>query len=145
MVTRVTVYEETISAAFWPGGSIYANTRRIGKENRRIAASICPIRTGELLNSMSDTYVLPRGRFSHFYSFSVDTPYAEFVLQGTTGPIRPNSGKYMWMRPMPYSHMPFNTKPGTGGRWPFETVRGQKANDFMAESLRLTLYEQGLI
>jgi hypothetical protein len=145
MVARVTVYEETIAAGFRPGGMVYNETNRIGKYNKRVAESLCPVRTGWLLNSL-EYYVLPRGKYSHFYTISVDTPYAHYVLEGTIGiPIVPKNNQYMWMRPMPYSHMPFNTQKGTGGRWPFKTVKGQKANDFLGESLQITLYDQGII
>jgi hypothetical protein len=144
MVARVTVYEETIAAGFRPGGMIYKETNRIGKYNEKVAQGLCPVRTGWLLNSM-EYYVLPKGKYSHFYTISVDTPYATFVLGGTTGPITPKSNQYLWMRPAPYSHMPFNTQKGTGGRWPFKSVGGQKANDFLTESLQITLYDQGII
>lgn len=147
MVERITVYEETISAGFRPGGSIYAETRRIGNYNEKIAHGLCPIRTGDMLNSMSEAFVLPNGKYSHFYSISVDVPYAEYVLGGTLdrAPILPKNGPLLWMRPLPYSHMPFNREKGTGGRWPFKSVAGQKANDFLGESLRITLYDQGII
>jgi hypothetical protein len=144
MVTRVTVFEQNISNAFWPGGTIYENTRRIGKYNEALAYGMCPVRSGDMLNSM-EFFILPRGRYSHFYTISVDVPYANYVIDGTTGPIRAKAGKYLWMRPMPHSRLPFNITPGSRGRWPFKSVSGQDANPFLQRSLRQTMYDMGII
>jgi hypothetical protein len=145
MVARVTVYEAQISKAFYPGGQVWDRMREVKMINYYAAIAYCPVRTGDMMNSIRHAQ-LPDGKYSSFYSIAVDAEHAYYVLQGTLdqAPIRPTNGKYMWMRPRPWSHLPFNTQKGTGGRWPFKSVAGQKANDFLGRSLRFTMKATGL-
>lgn len=145
MVERVTVYEAQISKAFYPGGQVWDRMREVKMINYYAAIAFCPTRTGDMMNSIRHAQ-LPDGKYSSFYSIAVDAEYVYYVLQGTLAqaPIRPNKGKYLWMRPRPWSHLPFNTQPETGGRWPFKKVAGQKENDFLGRSLRHTLKVTGL-
>lgn len=146
MVARITVYEAQISRAFYPGGDVWSNVRRVKMQHYYAAIAFCPTRTGALVNSIYHAQT-PVGRFSCRYTIAADTEYVFYVLQGTlaVAPIRPTSGEYMWMRPRPWSHLPFNIKGGTGGRWPFKSVAGQKANDFLGKGLRWTLRANGLV
>jgi hypothetical protein len=146
MVARVNVYESQISRAFYPGGMVWARMREVKMINYYAAVAYCPVRTGDLMNSLRH-YQLPDGKYSCFYGVAADAEHAFYVIDGTLGsaPIVPKNGKYLWMRPRPWSHMPFNTQKGTGGRWPFKSVAGQKPNDFLTRALNHTLRVTGTV
>lgn len=132
---RTTVYQSEIEEAFWPGGSVYENMRRIAFYNVGVAQRHAPVRTGNLQRSIF--YVLtPYGKTQTRYTIGTDVPYASYTLEGTTGPIFPNKSVFLWVRPAPYSRYT--------QRFPRMSVRGQKGNDWLGESVRETFYEQGL-
>jgi hypothetical protein len=143
MVTRKTVYDTRIAEAFWPGGTLFENMRRVGNANKANAILKAPKRTGHMASTIGLS-VTPSGKYHARYTVSVGTDYAKFVIGGTTGPIRPKNGKYLLMRTAPHSRLLWNQK-RKDGRWPFKSVAGQKANDFLEDALQQTLYEQGII
>ena len=141
--TRVVVYEERIQAAFEEGGSIADNVRRIGRLNFAAAQHYVPRRTGTLAASLYHR-VMPATAFRKGYVVGTTLDYAIFSLAGTTGPITAKKGPLLWMRPSPFSRLPFNRTLDSGGRWPFETVAGQAQNDWLGLSLHVTMKSQGL-
>ena len=141
---RVQVYDSRIAAAFQPGGMVFGQMRSMSRQNRALAKAKAPARTGRMRDSI-DSDVLPSRPFRTTYRVGVGADYAPFVLGGTTGPITPKRGARLWMRPTPHSHLPINPRPGTHGRWPFKSVRGQAANDFLNESLHDTFVLRGLL
>ena len=143
MATRVIVYSDRIQAAFDDGGSIDGNVRRIGKFNFSAAQHYVPVRTGALKASLYFN-VFPAGPFRKGYVVGTHVDYAIFSLAGTTGPITPKKNAKLWMRPSPFSRLSFNTRKGTGGRWPFDTVAGQRQNDWLGRSLFVTMKQHGL-
>jgi len=143
MATRVIVYSDRIQAAFDDGGSIDGNVRRIGKFNFSAAQHYVPVRTGAL-NASLYFDVFPAGPFRKGYVVGARADHAIFSLAGTTGPIRAKGGGQLWMRPSPFSRLAFNIRPGTGGRWPFDSVAGQKQNDWLGRSLFVTMKQHGL-
>lgn len=144
--TIITVYEAQISKSFYPGGEIWGRMREMKMINYYAAIAFVPYRTGDLMNSLRHEQT-PDGKYSCRYHIVADAEHAIYVLAGTldAAPITPKNGEYMWMRPRPWSHLPFNTQKGTGGRWPFKSVAGQKANDFLGRSLRFTLKRIGSV
>jgi hypothetical protein len=142
MATRVVVYQDRIQAAFEEGGSITDNVRRIGKLNFAAAQHYVPRRTGALAASIYFR-VMPTTALRKGYVVGTTVDYAIFSLAGTTGPIRA-SGGLLWMRPSPFSRLPFNRMSGSGGRWPFLSVQGQAQNDWLGRSLFVTMKSQGL-
>ncbi|MCP2636766.1 HK97 gp10 family phage protein [Microbacterium sp. HD4P20] len=144
MPVIVQVYDSRIAAAFQPGGMVFGEMRSMSRQNRTIAKANAPVRTGRVRDSI-ESDVQPSGVFSTTYRVGVGEDYAPFVLGGTSGPITAKRGPRLMMRPAPYSHLPVNPSPGSGGRWPFKSVRGQAANDFLTESLRATFALRGLV
>ena len=144
VVVRVDVYDARIAAAFQPGGMVYGQMRTMSRQNQSLAKAKAPARTGAMRDSI-DSDVRPSGLFRAAYRVGVGVDYAPFVLGGTTGPITPKRGALLWMRPAPHSHLPVNPRPGTHGRWPFKSVRGQAANDFLIDSVRTTFVLRGLL
>lgn len=146
MVSNITVYDSQISRDFMPGGQIWARMEEAKNINLAAAAAFCPFRTGDLLNSLRG-HVLPEGKYITRYHIIADAEHVWYVILGTldVAPIFPKNNEFLWMRPLPYSHMPFNTLKGTGGRWPFKSVGGQKQNDFLGRSLRFTMKRIGVV
>jgi len=143
MATRVIVYDERIAAAFLPGGSIAENVSRVGRVNKEAALHYVPVRTGATRASIY--FRVYRSGKNHFsYVVGTKISYAIYPLAGTTGPIHANNGGLLWVRPHPYSHFPFRTQKGFGGRTPVFSVSGQKQNDWLGRSLYVTLKSQGL-
>jgi hypothetical protein len=142
-VTRVTVYEDRIQAAFEEGGSITDNIRRIGKLNFAAAQHYVPRRTGFLAKSLY-LRIMPTTALRKGYVVGTTVDYAIFSLAGTTGPILPKKGPVLWMRPSPFSRLAFSRIPDAAGRWPFESVAGQAQNDWLGRSLFVTMKSQGL-
>jgi hypothetical protein len=138
MVVRVTVYDTRIEAAFWPGGTLFQNVRRIGNKNLQFARSLAPGRTGALRASLYCA-VTPSGKYHARYSVGSKLDYAIYTIAGTTGPIVAKGGSLLWIRPAPYSWFAYNRTSGFGGRTPMFHVRGQQGRDWLGRSMKLAM------
>lgn len=132
---RTTVYQTAIQEAFWPGGSVYDNMRRISFFNLGEAQNKVPVRTGNLQRSLYRV-ITPFGKYQMRYTIATEVDYAPYTIEGTTGPIYPTKSLFLWVRPAPYSY--YRT------RTPRMMVRGQVGSDWLMDSVRSTFYEQGL-
>lgn len=141
---RITVYESRIERAFLPGGTVYGNVRRVGKDHERFAKNLAPKRTGQMAQNIRMA-ITPFGKYQFRYTVNTRTDYAIYTLKGTTGPIFPSNSKLLWVRPKPYSWYSWNRTKGWGGRTPRISVDGQTGDDWLKKSLYLTFKKHRLL
>lgn len=133
---RVTVYEEEIDAAFRTSrGSVYQNMRWAAFGHVIVAQKHAPKRTNRLQKSIGYT-ITPAGKYQFRYTLTVGVPYAEYTLRTTTGPIYPNKGVFLWVRPRPYS--------GYLRYTPRMFVAGYVSRDWLTASTRALFQGLGL-
>lgn len=143
---RVTVYDSRIAAAFQPGGTLFQNMRRVGKDNYDAAVHYAPKRTGLMAKTIRFS-VTPSGKYHARYTVRPTVDYAIFSLAGTTGPITAKGGRLLWVRPRPYSRFMWRAEYASiaHGRTPLFWVNGQKQNDWLGLSLHYTLTKHRLL
>lgn len=142
MAVKVTVYESRIAAAFGRTGMVYGQVGKLARQNYNIARHLAPFQTGRMKASIGWD-VQRVNQYSTKYNIYVNVDYAKFVLGGTTGPITPKKGKFLWVQPFPRSRLNWNRRTKSG-RWPFKSVAGQDANNFLEDSMDDTLFFNGL-
>lgn len=148
--TRVTVNTAAIQGEFKVGGKISRHAHSVGRNIKREAEAMAPIRGGELKRSHTGPHYSTTWLGGHV-TVGNDAPHAMFVHKGTTGPILPrNHTGYLWIRPAPHSWYAPNYTPfddfewggfavNAGGRTPRRKVRGQRANPWLADAMRMVV------
>lgn len=129
--TRVTVRESEIEKAFSNSiGDVNKNMRRAMVGHVTLAQKFAPKRTGNLQRMIgwAGTGITPIGRYECRYTINSYAPYSIYTLAGTTGPIFPNRGVFLWVRPKPHSYYIRYT--------PRMSVRGQIGHDWLEDSTR---------
>lgn len=135
-MNRVTVYENQIDAAFRTArGSVYQNMRWAAFGHVTLAQKFAPKRTGRMQKSIGYR-ITPAGRYEFRYTLTVGVPYAEYTLRTTTGPIYPNKGVFLWVRPRPYS--------GYTRYTPRMFVDGYVSRDWLQDSTRALFQVLGI-
>ena len=147
-LSRVTVYENEISAAFKsPGGDIRRNMNKVGLYFTAIAQTkTAPKRTGALAASIGWRVLPAFSRYETMISITVGADYAIYTLAGTGPWITSNRGTVMTrcgprpaamrVRPAPFSHYATPT---------YRTaVRGQQGHDWMELTTRVVFKGMGL-
>lgn len=133
---RVTVYQSAIQEAFWPGGTVYENMRRISFENIAHAQRRAPVRTGALQAGMYRV-ITPFGKYQTRYTIGTTADYAIYTIEGTVGPIYPSTSKVLWVRPSPHSWYRRRTAR--------ISVEGQVGHNWLEQSVQDTFYDNALI
>ena len=135
MATRVTIYDEAIASAFWPGEMAWRGTRRVGDLHARYARQDAPHRTGRLGKSIY-MVVTPYGRFRCRYTVATKVEYASYTITGTQGPIFPKKSLFLFVRPRPFSYYSKTTLR--------MSVRGQRGHDWLESSRQRAWLDSGI-
>jgi hypothetical protein len=136
--TRVNV--SAIQSHFTATGIVGKEAREAGRAIKRAAIQAAPSRTGTLKARHTGPRSSPTTLGTHVVVGN-DSDHALFVHEGTHGPILPhNSTGYLWVRPSPHSwyapnYSPFGYEINAGGRTPRRSVRGQRANPWLARAM----------
>lgn len=123
------VHEAAVQSFLAPGQPVYDMIYDISKDARDNAKFIVPKRTGDLMRSISAGRPDRTGAFGLSGYVSSNRKYAEWVHDGTTGPIRSHSGK----------KMKFRSNKGNGPFVYKKVVRGQTGVPFLARGLQTAM------
>lgn len=130
--TRVTIFPAAIQSHFEaPAGAVSRDAESVGRESVSVAKARAPVRTGRLRESIS--FGRRPGKLSYTINVVASAPYAPYVLEGTTSPITPWSGRFL-------SVPAFK---GAAKRVGLQYVRGQRANPFLSEAVSAILRDHG--
>lgn len=136
---RVEVYLDNaaIGRLSMPGGMIYEYVTSITTEVLNVAFATAPVLTGKMRST------LRRGggawnQYGCSERVFVGTDYAQYVLHGTTGPIRSPRGKLLTVGA---SQAGFGAAPR---RTLAASVDGQVANNFLGAALSRVMRARGL-
>lgn len=136
--TTVSVYldEAAIGRMTMPGGMIYEYVTHLTTEVRNVAYATAPVLTGKMRST------LRRGggawnQYGCSERVFVGTDYAQYVLKGTTGPIRSTSGRLLTVGASQGAGM-------FGRRTLAASVDGQVANNFLGAALKRVMRSHGL-
>lgn len=124
-----------------PGETGWNWMERAGREQMWETLQVVPRRTHALASSLN-LALTPNGPLNVRYSIGTYSPYAEYVIFGTTGPIYGSGGwtdddgnKWMLIRPYPHSWFMYPVG--------LSEVSGQTANNFLARAGRTMLNKYG--
>jgi hypothetical protein len=113
---------------------IYRWAKRLTDEVEVLAKTYCPKRTYNLANSIGST--ASANQYGVFTKVRAGAHYAEYVHEGTHGPITPKHTPYLkfygwgqWARPEPYRK---------------SSVSGQRAQPFLRRALAEVMREHGI-
>lgn len=119
-----------------PGGEVFDWMTKQGRGIARKAVREAPWRTGKMRRSIRSR-VTPSGANRTKIEVRCTAPYAEYVHNGTTGPIVPQRGQdFLVLYSNPDN--PVGATQAGYGDWymrPWPAVMGQEANPFLAEAL----------
>lgn len=122
---RLIIYDSGIAAMSLPGGDIYRWTRQRRERVERLSRFKAPVRYGRLKRSIYGNYI-PRSPTRIHMEVHAGTDYAVYVHEGVPG----------WIIAKSPAGMNFPAWPPHEAKWKMMAVRGQKANPFLADSLR---------
>ena len=123
---RLVIYDSGIAAMSLPGGAIWRWARQRSVRVERTAKAFAPIRTGELRRSIYATYE-PSPPKEVIMEVHATAYYAQYVHEGTFGPILPRSGKFLKFK-------------GRDGHNVYaRSVSGQRPQPFLTDALLLVM------
>jgi hypothetical protein len=133
-VSHFQLYNARIDAHFLgPTGMVAKHANAVGLNAQTRARILAPKRTGALMRSVT-WGPFPQGRLRYAISLGAYVHYAPFVISGTHSPITPWNGR--WLK-VPTTRM--------GGKFMYrQYVRGQRANNFLAEAMTAALVAHGI-
>jgi len=120
IVKVVTVYQAAIRSELAPGGDVNKFVKMANREVYAEAVATAPVRTGNLKDSHVNAGVLVHGLRAEARVNNV-SPHAEWVHDGTTGPIGPTSHQFL--------KLPAGRN--ARGFIYLRSVRGQRANPWL--------------
>ncbi|HEU4911402.1 MAG TPA: hypothetical protein VFV76_05860, partial [Actinomycetes bacterium] len=133
---EVVIYDGKIEAMTAPGGMVFKWAYQRRKRVERIAKQLCPVRSGNLRDSIEGEYTkVPNGVVMYVRAGGLSTitqngrSYAVYVHEGTEGLITAHPPKpYMVLRPG------ISKKTGVAyGRLRKKAVAGQDAQPFLSQ------------
>lgn len=134
---KVRVNTTAIDSMFLETGQVGRQAKRVGREIKRQAIAEAPKRSGELSGSHDGPWY-SKTRLGGHITVGNHAPHALYVHEGTVGPIFPTRGEFLWIRPTPHSWFAYDPQwVEYGGRTPQPRVRGQSANPWLADAMRL--------
>ena len=138
MSIRIRVYDSRIDRINFPGGDVYSHMSRIRHDAETRAKATCPRRTGRLMASISSG--ISGNQFGTYVHLKASAHYANWVEQGTTGPIVARTAPYMKFR----GWGPWAGGNQRDGFWRLSVVRGQRANPFLHNAAEDALRDAGI-
>jgi hypothetical protein len=139
---KVTIYEPKLEEEFTSAGQVGRWASRVQREIAAESKVEAPKRTTELAASIHAAGALKVGRFALRRIIAADAGHAEFVHEGTSGPIFPKHGRFLLVPANP-GDLPM--RQGGTNLVERESVRGQTANPFMTRAARTVLLRHGVI
>jgi hypothetical protein len=85
-IVRETIYDTQVERLFLPPQSAWKWMEKLGREQYDLTVAGAPVRTGELKRSFN-LAVTPHGKYRARYTVGSYSPYADYVIFGTTPPI----------------------------------------------------------
>lgn len=126
--TRLVIYDSAIAAMSLPGGQTWRWAFQRRRKVERLAKEFVPVRSGNLKRNIFGYYEPSRPNLIVMEVWC-QSDHAIYVHEGTTGPILPQRGQYMTLKPA------YNGFPVTKQR----QVRGQRANPFLDNALQTVM------
>lgn len=133
-VSRVKVYDLEIEKMFRRNGEVGRYQRDLRRDMKTEAIRQSPKRSGDIARSHSDGGSLMSGRLRSRGYIRNSSGHASFVHEGTSGPIRPKTARFLRL------------PPGAGHPAIYaRSVAGQAANPWIARAARTVLLRRGLL
>lgn len=133
-VFKVVVYDIEISALFDAMGEVGKPMTRLQREVFMEAIAMAPARSGAIKRGHVNRGARKAGPYRIRGHIENHADHAEYVHEGTSGPIFPTGGA-----------AEFRLPPGGGYGWRrAESVSGQRANPWMMRAARTVLSRNGL-
>lgn len=123
------VHENAVMAYMRPGGEVYDELDKIGRNISKYGKAFAPKRTGDLARNIRANRPKTEGPYKGSVLVYNNIRYARYVHEGTTGPIRAKSGKAMR----------FRTKRGAGPYMFAMSVSGQRANPYLERAVETSM------
>jgi hypothetical protein len=130
---RVTVDSLALDRLFLPGGDVWSWSRDVARETVGEAILTAPKRTGSLAGQHGFNQT-PHGKRGVRWTVFNDSPYAKFVHEGTTGPIKSNRPGGLLLVAAGNGFPTFTAK----------SVDGQDSNPWMERANQLVLARHGI-
>lgn len=131
----IRIHEDAVHSYGMTGSAAWRLVDRVASSSATQARMIGPKRSGELVESIETHNPVYTARLRRATAyFAAEADHAQYVIFGTTGPIRPTGAKYLALGKDHGEH-PYTYR---------KSVKGQRKNDFMERSLRHGLRSQGL-
>ena len=131
---KTTIYKRNLQAQFQVGGQGYRWLDRVKLAMHRAAVAGAPMRAGTIKRS-HNSYIRGINQWACAATISNSAPHAEFVHEGTTGPITPTDA--------PYLRVPIAR--GATRRFNASSVRGQAANPWLARACGRVAARRGAV
>ena len=117
------------------------------RTTRDLAKLYAPARTGRLRQSIRATRPRRNGVYTYSGTCSASVKHALWVHDGVPGRIYPKRGKYLTVPKMKGAVSGATLRKGGGPRmyWLAKSVRGQRAQPFLADALKDSMAANGLL